>query len=115
MSPYRLLFRLPPALGLSVLPGRHTPCVHGCVLVIEPDLQVSIEGPSREQLFNQTRRFMRVTARGHGPFVIPASLYSPRGDLWAVDTWHITVIDGVVVISAGAIAPDIGIPARCTA
>lgn len=107
MSAYRLLFRLPPALSLAVLPGRHTPCLHGCVLEIDPDLQVAIEGPSREQLFNQARRFMRVTARGHGPFIIAASLYTPRGDLWAVDTWHIAV-GAEVVIAATAVRPDIG-------
>lgn len=114
MSPYRLLFRLPPALGLSVLPGRHTPCVHGCVLTIDRDLLVSIEGPSREQLFNQARRFMRVTAKGHGAFIVAASLYSPRGDLWAVDTWHIAV-GAEVVIAATAMTPDIGTLDRCTA
>ncbi len=113
---YRLSFRLPPALRLSVLPGRHTPCIHGCVLEIERDLTVAIEGPSREQVFNQARRFMRVTAKGHGALVIPATLFVPVAHLRRGDTWHIAVTaSGDVVITAGPIAPDIGIPERCTA
>lgn len=112
---HRLLFRLPPALALAVVPGRHIPCEHGCVLTVEPDLAVEIEGASREQLFAQARRFMRVTTRGHGSFVIPATLFTPVEHLHRADTWHIAVVDGVVMICAGAIAPDIGTLERCTA
>lgn len=104
---YRLKFRLPPALSLAVVPGRHIPCLHGCVLTIDPDLSVEIEGASREQLFAQTRRFMRVTGRGHGAFLVAATLYTPVGHLHRADTWHIAV-DCAVVIAATPIAPDIG-------
>lgn len=87
----RLTFLLPPALGL-VPPGRHQPCVHGCVLKIAPGGLVSIEGPSREQVFEQTRRFLRLQAKGRPPMTIAATLYTPveivRG---GPDPWTIIV------------------------
>jgi hypothetical protein len=84
---YRLTFLLPPALGLMARPGRHSPCLHGCVLTIERDLLVSIDGPSRERVFDQAQRFLRVVTKGIAtPNPIAAWLCSPCGrrDGWSI-------------------------------
>src|SRR5450631_3782474 len=90
---FRLTFLLPPALGLLVAPGRHSPCLHGCMLVIGPcghrarrlgrrktdvnALLVAIEGPSKERVFEQTTRFLRANSKGRPAYAVPATLESP--------------------------------------
>lgn len=74
---HRLLFTLPPALRLSVPLGRHQPCLAGCVLAVNAAHQVTIEGPHREAVFDQARRFLRVHARGHGKLEMVGILYTP--------------------------------------
>lgn len=77
---YRLSFFLPRVLMLSVSPGRHRPCLAGCVLRVDPGGWVTIEGPSREQVFNQFRKWIRPHVRGHGPLDITMVLRSPRSE-----------------------------------
>jgi hypothetical protein len=101
---FRLVFYLPPALHLSVLPGRHQPCIAGCVLTIDDDHIVTVDGRSRESVLEQARRFLRVSNKGHGAQLITATLVHPDG---ATDTVHIAV-DVDVVFSMTAIPPDIG-------
>lgn len=74
---HRLVFTLPVPLRLSVPLGRHQPCRAGCVLVVNAAHQVTIEGPNREAVFDQARRFLRVHARGHGKLEMVGLLFTP--------------------------------------
>jgi hypothetical protein len=77
MSTYRLTFTLPRTVSLLAQPGRHQPCVAGVVLMVERCGLVTIEGPSRESLFEQARRFMRVINKGRPPLEIQAWVQGP--------------------------------------
>jgi hypothetical protein len=100
---YRLTFLLPPALAL-VPAGRHSPCIAGCVLVIEADRPlVVLTGPSREQVFEQAGRFLKVISKGAGPQTIAAVLESPCGRR---DGWSIA-INARVVFAPTALGVDI--------
>lgn len=101
---FRLLFDLPPALRLSVLPGRHQPCIHGSVLEIDRDHIVTVDGRERVLVFEQARRFLRVANKDHGKQAIEAVLVYPGG---ARETVNISV-GADVVFSTTAIKPDIG-------
>lgn len=99
-EPYRLTFMLPAALQLSVLPGRHQPCVAGCVLNIERQL-VTIDGPSRDRVLDQARRFVKTAGKGHGAFELKAVLRSPperRGDLGGRDSLTILHDSEVAIV-----------------
>lgn len=88
--PHRLIFMLPAAIAGSVPYGRHHPCLHACILNVERGGRIVIEGPSRERVFEQATRFLRVVAKGHGRFSIAAVLTTPppsRGR----DGWQIIV------------------------
>jgi hypothetical protein len=74
---YRLVFNLPPIFALSAQPGRHHPCLDGCLAAITRAGQVEIIGPSRERVFEQAHRLLRIIGRGHEPVSIPAVLTSP--------------------------------------
>lgn len=76
---HRLTFRLPAALSLGVPAGRHQPCLHGCVLEIDRAGIVAIEGPSRERIFDQAARFLKLQARDCPPLGIIANLAGPGG------------------------------------
>lgn len=77
--PTRLAFRLPPVLALIVEDGRHSPCEHGCVLVVSGG-GVTIEGPSRDQVIQQATRFFKVEAKGRFvPHGIPVTISGPGG------------------------------------
>jgi hypothetical protein len=102
--PYRLTFMLPRNLLLSVAPGRHSPCLHGCVLMIDRGL-VEIEGPSRELIFQQVRRVMRIVAKGHEPFSTVGVLTSPHPP--GRDGWTI-IVGADVSIMPTTIEPDLG-------
>lgn len=120
-EPHRLRFLLPPVLSLVVTPGRHQPCIAGCLLVIErqKDLAflVMIEGPSREQVFEQARRFLRILAKGFGPLSIAAVLSTPAqlapdgAPQWSVrggqDTWTI-IVGAEIAFAPTSIPPDLG-------
>lgn len=92
---HKLTFLLPDNLLLGVAPGRHSPCLHGCVLMIERG-RVEISGPSRELVFAQARRFMRIVAKGHDPFSVVAVLRSP--DPPGRDGWTIIVGSDVSIV-----------------
>jgi hypothetical protein len=85
----RLTFLLPDIMVLRAQPGRHCPCLHGCVLVVDRRGLVTIEGPSREQVFDQARRFLRTIIKGLPPTSIAAVLTTLRMGPNAKDTLHI--------------------------
>lgn len=95
---------------LRVQPGRHSPCLHGCLLRVEATGLVSIEGPSRERVFEQAARFIRVHAKGLPPQAIAAVLqtppaYAPPGR----DGWSI-IVGADVSFSPTAIEPHLPRP-----
>ena len=99
----RLVFRLPPALGL-IAPGRHQPAPNGCVLEIERDGRVSVSGPSRMEIFDHVRAFLRIVAKHKPPCKIVAVLRSPPGH-WVgssgADGWTIAVNADIVFAPTG--------------
>jgi hypothetical protein len=101
---WRLTFLLPPAIGLLAAPGRHSPCLHGCVLTIDRAGVVAIEGPSRECVFDQATRFLRVNSKGRPPYAVAASVYcpEPRGR----DDWSI-VVGAEIAFSRTSLPPQI--------
>lgn len=108
---YRLSFLLPPALAFSVAPGRHQPCLHGCVLNVHRDANVTIEGPSRERVFDQARRFLRLITKGMTQRQIDAVLYTPPSDgcRGGRDPWSI-IVNAEVAIVPTAMPADLGEP-----
>lgn len=104
---HRLVFTLPACLRLSVPLGRHQPCIHGCLLTVNAAYQVAIEGPHRDAVIDQARRFLKVHARGHGALEMVALLYTPpdqdnpcaRGGR---DTWQI-IVGAEIAFMPGAI------------
>ena len=101
-GPYRLVFLLPSRLILMVQPGRHQPCQHGCVLVVDRGGLVTVTGPSREEVFDQAGRFLRLACRGHQPVALAATLTQPGGR----DGWSI-IVGAKVAFSPTAIEPHI--------
>lgn len=107
---YRLTFMLPASLQLRVPLGRHSPCLHGCVVTVEPVGLVAMEGPSRERVFEQATRFFRVHARGLPALTVSSSLespakYCPPGR----DTWKI-VIGAEISFACTPLDPEIAKP-----
>lgn len=112
MSQYRLTFLLPDRLAFAVPVGRHQPCLAGCVLDVDRAGLVSIFGLSREQIFAQCRRFMRLVARGHGPLSIAAVLTSPLPP--GRDAWQI-IVGADVAFAPTGLEVDVGlVPAAAT-
>lgn len=116
-SDYHLKFTLPRVLAL-VPPGRHHPCIAGCILTVEragANLMVDVAGQSRELVFEQARRFLRVISKGHGAMTIQATLITPApryiidGGRGGRDGWTI-VIKAEIAFAPGPVAPDIGLP-----
>jgi hypothetical protein len=126
---YHLKFALPPMLAL-VPAGRHQPCIAGCILTIEPvehDLVVDVAGLSRELVFEQARRFLRIVGKGHGAVSIPATLVTPAPQhviaaapgrsrpsstgFGGRDSWSI-IVNAEVSFAATSIAPDLGLSER---
>jgi len=85
-SVWRLSFILPDNLYRSVPRGRHAPCLHGCLLTVHGAGLVSVEGISREVVFEQAQRFLRVNGRGQGRLAIDATL-TVLGDEAAKERW----------------------------
>ena len=84
---------------LLVPEGRHQPCLHGCVLAVDRGV-VRIDGPSRERLFDQVRRFFRAYARKLPALQCAATLDTP-GSHGGVDTWSIIVNSDVSIAPTG--------------
>lgn len=101
---YKLTFLLPPAIGLLAQPGRHQPCLHGCILAIGAAGVVTIEGPSRERVFDQATRFLRVHSKDRPPYSVAATLYcpEPRGR----DGWSI-IVGAEIAFSPTSLPPHI--------
>jgi hypothetical protein len=100
---HRLTFLLPPTMQLRVAQGRHQPCLHGVTLFVRGTL-VSIEGPSREQTFDQVKRFFRVNAKQLPPFTVTATLQTPqRRGPPARDGWTIVVNSDVTLTPAAIV------------
>lgn len=111
---YRLTFPLPPILALRVKSGRHNPCLHGCVLTVERGA-VSIEGPSRQVVFEQARRFFRVEAKKLDPFKVGAVLVTPRNEALGMPSGsdgYSIIVGSDVTIAATRIEPDISTPSN---
>ena len=66
----RLSLILPEALFLSVPPGRHLPCLAGCVLTVHRLGLVAIEAPDEMLARAQLERFLRLHGRGHAPLAV---------------------------------------------
>ena len=77
---FTFTFTSAPELRLAAPTGRHQPGIAGCVLTIDSRGQVAVEGNSREQVFAQARRFLRVIERGYGPLEMAATLRIARQD-----------------------------------
>lgn len=116
-EPYRLAFSLPP---LIVVPqGRHQPCLHGCVLRIGPGGIVSIEGPSRELVFEQASRFLRIHLRNWPETSLAATLSTPARDRFGRpfprrDGWQI-ICGAKIAFAATSVPaqfPAAGMPAQ---
>jgi nucleotide-binding universal stress UspA family protein len=100
---------------LLVPEGRHQPCLASCVLNVKQGV-VTIEGPSRQRVFDQARRFFRAHARKLPALQIAAIVEQPRfGDTpagmlreraAARDAWTI-VINSDVTFTPSGIDPDI--------
>jgi hypothetical protein len=105
---HKLSFLLPAAISLLVQPGRHQPCLHGCVLTIHRSGLVVIEGPSRERLFEQADRFLRVICKGRPALAIAATLITPPSLPGAYrggrDGWSI-IVGAEIAFSPTALAP----------
>jgi hypothetical protein len=109
---YRFVFLLPPAVSLLAPPGRHQPCQHGCILNVGPQGLVSIEAPTRWQLFDQARRFLRVIAKGRPAMSIATNLYTPPshvGGRAGIDGWQI-VVNAEISIVPTSLPADLGEP-----
>lgn len=109
---YRLVFPLPPVLHLKVASGKHRPCLHACLLSVERGV-VTIDGPSRDQVFEQARRFFRVEAKKLEAFTVAAALETPKCEGYGIpagrDHYDITV-GSDVTFTASSIAPNISTP-----
>lgn len=105
----RLVFQLPPMLGL-VAPRRHQPSPSGCALEIDASGIVSVSGPSRTEIFDHTRRFLRNVAEGTPSCAMTAILRSPAGywpDSSGSDGWTIIVINGEVAFAPTGTGVDL--------
>lgn len=110
MSVYRFAFDLTPAMVLVAQPGRHQPCLHGCVLIVDGS-HVAIEGPSRDRILDQAVVFLRIVARRQikgqaQPEVITGVLTTPRESGGGRDGWTIT-IGADVSISPTSLKPHL--------
>jgi hypothetical protein len=118
---YHLTFILPRTLTLGIETGRHHPCLHRCMLEVDRhrarDYAVRVRGPSRELVFEQARRYLRVVARGHiaagAALDITAVLITPaimntRGGR---DGWTI-IVGADVAFAPTTIPPDLPHPAE---
>lgn len=105
---YRLAFLLPREIAAFVPAGRHSPCLHGCVLTIDRNGWVTIEGPSQERVLDQARRFLRIHARGRGPLQIAMTLVSSCGR-WR-DPWT-AIVNAEIAFVPNALEAEIGSPA----
>jgi hypothetical protein len=76
-APFRLSFLLPDTLAAFVAPGPHQPCIGGVRLVVDRGGLVAIEGGTRPAVFEQARRFFRIIAKDHPPFIRSATLIRP--------------------------------------
>jgi hypothetical protein len=86
----RLTMLLPARFALLVPPGRHAPCLMGCLLTVDRGGLMTITGPSRTKVFEQADRFLRVLLRRNPPppLSIAATLTSPCG---VRDGWQVIV------------------------
>jgi hypothetical protein len=108
---YRFTFTLPRELVPAIPRGRHQPCLEGCVLTITGKFLVAIEGPSRERVFDQARRFLRIVCKDGPAVSLPATLETPLRDRFqrpipGRDSWSI-IINAQIAFSPGSLPPDL--------
>lgn len=99
---YRLTFMLPATLALLTTPGRHCPCLMGCLLTVERGGLITVDGTSREGVFEQTARFLRHPIRRNPP--PPTSIASVLAGPGGRDSWNI-VFGADVAFSPGGVEP----------
>lgn len=106
---YRLIFPLPPSLILVIPDGRYVPCLAACVVRVRNGV-VWIDGPSRERLFDQARRFLRQHTRGLGAKQFVGVITTPpnpaRGIPRGRDGWSI-IINSDVTFAPTTLEADI--------
>jgi hypothetical protein len=95
---YRLSFLLPDTLAAFVRPGVHHPCLHGALLTIERGGLVRVDGQSKERVFDQAARFLRIIARDHPAITIAANLITTERRR---DPWQIVIGAGVAFMPGG--------------
>jgi hypothetical protein len=108
----KLSFLLPATLVLRAMPGRHAPCLAGCLVEVGHGGLVEVIGPDREAVFEQAARFLRVVMRGTSlPARTIAAQVATQGELGAEpgaparrDGWQI-VIGAEIAFVAGGIEP----------
>lgn len=83
---YRLSFRLPASLAFATRAGVWHPCLAGTLVLVGEAGLVTVDGKSRELVFNQTARFFRAIAKDRPPIIIAAHLIGPerRRDSWTI-------------------------------
>lgn len=109
---WRLSFALPGFLALLAKPGRHAPCLMGCLVTIGMHGYAVVDGTSRERVLEQATAFLRMLLRelrrvGNVPPAtsIPARMRGPMGESWCrTDSLYIA-IGADVTFAEGGIEP----------
>lgn len=118
-EPFWLSFLMPRELTAGLSPGTHAPCQFKCLLTVERhrdrDYLVRVRGPSRELVFDQARRYLRLAAKSNiargEAFQIGAMLLTPGHIMRdARDPWTI-IVAADVAFSPTGIGADLPPPA----
>lgn len=100
----KLSFLLPATLVLRAMPGRHAPCLAGCLAEVGRGGLVEVVGPDREAVFEQAARFLRVVMRGTS---LPARTIAAQvatqepGAPARRDGWQIVIGAEIAFVAAG--------------
>lgn len=116
---WRLTFALPVIFSLLIKPGRHGPCLMGCLVNLGVNGYVVVDATSREGALEQAARFLRGLLRelrqvGNlpPPLSIPAKMRGPIGETWCrTDALHIAIAADVT-FAEGGIEPFIPSPEK---
>lgn len=108
---YRLTFMLPRIIAEAAIAGDHRPSFEGCKLSISRAGIVEIKGPSKELVFSQGRRLVRVLSKGFEAYCLPARLETPLRDRFGRpypgrDTWTI-IVNAEVAFSPTSLPADV--------
>lgn len=73
-APFRLSFLLPDSISAFVRPGRHCPCLAGCLVEVHRNSLVTVDGRSRTEVFRQAQIWLRPLIKDRPPFSMAANL-----------------------------------------